>query len=39
VALHRMCAVCDLEAVLEATGERFEEVAQARAEEPELAPN
>jgi hypothetical protein len=39
VALHRMCAVCDLEAVLEPTGERFEEVAQARAEEPELAPN
>lgn len=37
VAVRRVRAVCGLEAVLEATGQSFEEVAACRAAEPELS--
>src|SRR5262252_7232614 len=39
VALRRSRALSDLEAVLEPTGKRFDEVAQMRAEEAGLAPS
>ena len=38
VALRRLRAVCDLDAILERTGEPFELLAEKRAEEPELSP-